>query len=300
MKSIFEARAHLKAMSAEDRAIISSRKCEGEMPPTEWLRLIDRLDAFDARAQHARGVARSGFWICLAGAIVAVIFGSSSGMSWLFAFAGIAGLLAFVFFLPSWMWLGSVDVPDSLRSFVAPMIAVLREDMKTGGTLKCRFDFTDWDTTPKRLKSVEVPKSELLAGTQKRTNNYYRNGWIMVEGALVDGSRLKFEITDYRTVAKIRKRGRSGKIKFKTKSKLKRVSRVTMRPGPGIGIASVPESTPSAFEVISRPGGSVAIRSEAIEEFPPVAAVKTPDPEMDGFLVLAGRAIGGLTRNASA
>ncbi len=295
MKNILEARTRFKALGTDEQAIVSQRHCEGTRTPTEWLRLIDRLIDFDRFAERTRRGVRGFFWITLVCAFVALIVGVNSGNSLVLAVAGLAALAAFAFLLPNWLWLRSVDVPDSLHHYAAPLIAILREDMKPEAGLTCVLDFSEGDAKAKEVRAVKVPKADLPSRTVSRTNFLYRNPWLTLEGPLVDGSRLRFEITDFHHVAKVTKRSRSGKIKRKSKVKLKRISRVTLRPGDGLSVTATPSPL---IEIAARSDGSQSIRARKIEAFPSSIAAATPEPNLDHFIALTGLAMQGITRVA--
>jgi len=285
MKNVFQIRALYNALSVADQAILESKACKAELTPTEWLSLIDRLAAFERRAHRARGSACACFWLSLILAFATACIGAGMQNPWPLAVTAIAGIAGFGFFLPRWLWLRSIDLGEALHAYVAPLLAILREDTKPTGKLKCAFDFNHCDSSEKAVSVVDVPKHRLRAGTRRRTNRLFRNAWLSVEGTLINGSKLKFEVTDFGTIAKISK-----VKKTKIKAKIKRVSRVTLRPGPGSAVA--PGAPPDGVAVITRADGSKAIRSLRTESFNlGFSLKKAPAPNLAIFTALTGQAL---------
>jgi hypothetical protein len=204
------------SLNGEQKSVLRDKKISASHTPAEWIAMLGALARYDREGDSSRKVAGWGIAIGIIGALVGGIVTGSLVVLGIFLIITIASILLY-------RSLKSADLSNSLREFVLPLLALMREDMNPDAPLHLTVSF-------KRSLAEENQKSSRkLPGGRDITQNMYKNGWMEGEGVLADGSTLGWSIVDLIRERKITKRNPRGKLKMKTKYKVRRI--IDMRVG---------------------------------------------------------------------
>ncbi|MBS1911772.1 MAG: hypothetical protein JST22_07285 [Bacteroidetes bacterium] len=203
-------------LSDEQKAIVTSKRADARHTPSEWITMLGEIAAFDRVGDRDRS--RAG-WGCGTSIILSII---CLAVFWK---AAIVPIVIAIIFAIRYANLKKVDVPNSLRESLLPLLALLREDMDAGAMLRLTFDLRDGTRKENMLAEESLPPRRYISLKELR----YSNAWFSGEGALADGSSVAWEITDLIRIREVTKRSSSGKIKMKKKNRVRRV--IDMRVG---------------------------------------------------------------------
>jgi hypothetical protein len=216
-----EALRAYRSLSDEQRQIIEQKVVTIERPAAEAIALLQGIAACDAAVAKTRQSAG-----CSIGA-VAIIALVSIFLIVGIPFIGIPLLLLCIGgVIPAirlYRWAGRVDVSDNLRNTAMPVLAVLRDDLDPQQPLKLTLDLRQ-PNAPEKLKER---KPETKVGGAKIRETFYEDAWIAAEATLVDGSRLRWSVSD--TVRERHKSYKSRSGKYKTKTKIARKSDIEVQ-----------------------------------------------------------------------
>jgi hypothetical protein len=174
-----------KALTAEQQAIVTERRVAGELRPDDWLRLLGPVAEFDRQADVAR---RDGGFF-------------------------------------ERRFARKHDVPDALRSFVLPLLPILREDHDPERPLQLRLDLTGMQQPSKRVRSSEPYKK---GAYPKVVDTFYDDPWLEGHAHFADGADVRFSVVDHMRASEKTKKSASGRTKRKTKRKKKTELSVTL------------------------------------------------------------------------
>jgi hypothetical protein len=156
--------------------------------------------------------------------VVAVIVASNFG--W-----GARSLILLALFLGAtvaagwfWIWLRGIDVSDNLRRFVVPVLALFREDIDPKTPVHLRLDLTKPTASPKKTTEGAPYKQGVY---HKVIDTMYVDPWMSAEAVLVDGTRLRWSVTD--SIRERKKTKRNARGKYKTKTKYRKVTDVEVQ-----------------------------------------------------------------------
>jgi len=248
-----EALRAYRSLTDEQRQIIKQRVVTIERPAAEAIALLRGIAECDAAVANTRRSAG-----CSIGAVIVVALVS------IFLIVGIPFIGIPLFLLciggviPAirlYRWAGTVDVSDNLRNTAMPVLAVLRDDLDPQQPLKLTLDLRQ----PTAQEKLKEQKPEEKIGGAKIRDTLYEDAWISADAALVDGSRLRWSVTD--TVRARRKSYKSRSGKYKTKTKIARKSdievQLTVR-GKSYAVAGgEKKETRQARRVVKTAGGSL-------------------------------------------
>ena len=139
--------------------------------------------------------------------------------------AGIATvgfIVVFAIALTIYLTLRKNNVPNLLREFLVPLLAVLRQDVPAREPLHLDLDLTGLSDEKQTEPPSHAKDYSRTSGYPKIRETYYADPWLFGTTQFVDGARVKWEITDRVRKRKITKRNPRGKIKTKHKYKTKR------------------------------------------------------------------------------
>lgn len=110
--------------------------------------------------------------------------------------------------------------PPRLGEVVAPLLAVLREDMAPDAPVTLRLDLRGGTLDQKRVSRQALPPLS-GRGAPQITESLYEDAWLAGTAELADGARLELAIVDQIRKRDIARRNRRGKLKTKAKYKVK-------------------------------------------------------------------------------
>ena len=174
------------ALTPEQQEIVRSRKFSGKRSPDDWIALLRPVAEYDRHADQVR--------------------------------QGGGGFFAR-------RWAKKNDVPNALRTFVYPLLPILREDQDPEVPLELWVDLTG---PLQSTKSVRNPPAYKKGAYRKVVDTFYDDAWFQARTQFADGAQVQFAAIDHvRSTFKEKKNPR-GKIKRKTKNKKKTELTVTL------------------------------------------------------------------------
>ena len=191
--------------------IAREKRVEGTHTADAWLACLGPLAEGDRRTDALRLAAGL---IALVAATIAVIGFVARGPG---IIVGIVCAVVAATAFGSRLALRRRDMPDALRRFVVPLLLVLREELGRHEPVTLRVDLVGAQQPRKRLG-----ERRWNAHGRHVTERRYADPWLSGETRLVDGTRLSWEIVDHVRQRDQSRRNPRGKLKSKTKLKVKR------------------------------------------------------------------------------
>ncbi|MCP4658844.1 MAG: hypothetical protein GY856_25820 [bacterium] len=222
-----------RALSPPQKKIIRDKWIELTMPPERWLQFLGELARFDKEGDASRKAFGWTAGICCVVALISVVFGLPMGIEMggavgqLMVILPLAvlglGILALIVFLA----LKRIDIANNLRLFVAPLIAILREEMDPKEKLALTMDFRGGTHKSKIQDETEQDPGRFRYPKIKETQ--YLDPWFDGRAQLADGGALEWHVVDRIRKRVITKKNlRGNKVKTKTKYKGKRLMDVRL------------------------------------------------------------------------
>lgn len=209
----------LKSLSDEQRVILDVKTVKLHRTAGELLALLKPIAAFDTAAAPARRTA--GCWLAVL--IVVAVLGflyafGQYGSAQMIAFAGVAAIVVIAVIVGrSYRTLKAADISDNLATVVIPFLAILREDVPAAEPIAVNIDLSAADVKSKLVRTMEPQKK----GYPKLVTKFYANPWFDGSAVFADGTRVAWDVADRLRVTTKTKRNPRGKIKTKSKSKLR-------------------------------------------------------------------------------
>src|SRR5687768_760100 len=122
--SAFKAFSLYGSLEAEQKEIIEKKSIEGTHTVDEWIAILSSLSAFDEHGDSLRKVL--GWTIALS--IVLGFIGTIIAESLIVAGVALLIVVAAIIFYRRFK---KLDVPNSVRKFLLPLLRLLREDMES-------------------------------------------------------------------------------------------------------------------------------------------------------------------------
>jgi hypothetical protein len=207
--SFIDAYKSYGSLNDQQKQFLREKRIDAELPTDAWISFMKGVASYD---QHGDAMRKAIGWIAAIGIIIGffgAIFAESAAML-LFAMVGLIAL-AFYFVLRR------VDVPNILREFVLPFITLIREDVAPDDMVHMQLDLRGGTKEEKRKGTDNF---EHLG--RKIQQKFYNDPWMQGDTKLADGTALQWEISDYIRERQVTKRNPRGKIKVKTKYKVRR------------------------------------------------------------------------------
>jgi len=203
-----------RALSVEQKRALSQKEIALHRPIDELLAFSRPLAACDQLSDKARTPYGCTFAGGLVLGIVALFFlpvNVGNLLGW-----GVAGIIFLVAIAAgvAYFRLKSLDISNNFRQFAVPVLTVFREDFDPASPLRIRLDLGS-PTDKKKKQSESKPYKQ--GAYYKVIDVMYLDPWMEGEALLVDGSRLRWSVTDSIRERKKKKRTASGKYKMKTK-----------------------------------------------------------------------------------
>ncbi|NJL12781.1 MAG: hypothetical protein HC913_07180 [Microscillaceae bacterium] len=243
---------HYAQLSEEQQAIIAQKRLVGRKTPTEWLALLERLIRYDAERGKVVGVSKPkawrnhgfnigcyGFGIMFFGALILFFLVDNFPIPWwsIPAFIGL-GLLSILILwnTPQARYYRQMDrklnkaieadVPDFLRNLVAPLLVILKEEMKPQALLTLRVDMRSRQYKS-GADSVLKRNHRFASGYTLQGSDFSQHEWVMLTGRLHEGTHFQYRLTDEVIKRRLRKSKRKG-YKYKDKYKIKQIQHLRL------------------------------------------------------------------------
>lgn len=174
--------------------------------------------------------------------------------------------LVFVLWIASgvaWLLTRRADLSNHLRLFIVPLVTLLGDDIKPGGTLHLKMDLRGGTVKDKLTEKKEPYKR----GRYHRiVESVFVDPWLTADTVLSDGSHLHMDLSDGLRQFKKTKRNARGKIKSKTKYKIKGLLDVQLKlPAGRYHLGKLPQSNNRQLRLSSKPGDKwIALRARRV------------------------------------
>ena len=216
----FGAFSQYKALSDEQKSFISNAQKKFVKTPDELVKFFKPMAVFDKACDEARAQLLN--YVILFGILSFLgIFATAAlaeDYSIIIAVELLMVVLTFVGIIIRWR-LGKIDIHNNLREFVVPVVNLIGQDMEAGTKISLDLDLRG-KTLDSKLKKTHKDDPGWLS-YPKVTTRIYNDPWFRLTGQLVDGSKLILNVDDQVTRLDKTYKGSSGKIKSKTKYKVK-------------------------------------------------------------------------------
>jgi len=216
----FGAFSQYKALNDEQKAFISKAQKKFVKTPDELVKFFKPMAVFDKTCDEARAQLLN--YVILFGILSFLgIFATAmlaEDYSIIIAIELLMVLLTFVGIIIRWR-LGKIDIHNNLREFVVPVVNLIGQDMEAGTKISLDLDLRG-KTLDSKLKDTRKDDPGWFS-YPKVTTRIYDDPWFKLTGQLVDGSKLILNIDDQVTRLDKTYKSMSGKIKSKTKYKVK-------------------------------------------------------------------------------
>lgn len=214
-----------RSLTAEQKRTLREKRLEMNRPIGPLLEFLKPLGACDAMADKVRTKLGCTFGLGIVVAIVLVILFSNLGWGPLTLVAMAAFVAVLVGAGVLWGWTRGIDVSNNFRQFALPVLTVLREDFDPESPVHISVDLSSATSAAKKTGEGAPYKH---GAYYKIIDSTYVDPWMSLDGVLVDGTKLKWSVTDKIRERKKTKRNPRGKIKTKTKYKKKSEIEVAM------------------------------------------------------------------------
>ncbi|HVG22805.1 MAG TPA: hypothetical protein VND45_01515 [Thermoanaerobaculia bacterium] len=209
-----------RSLSAEQQRALREKRLEVNRPIGPLLDFLRPLAACDAMSDKARTKLGCTFALSLGVLIFAAIFFASL---WTTTATLVVGALSVLMLLSGffWRWTRSIDVSNNVRQFLLPVLTVLREDFDPQSPVHVRVDLSA-PTAPAKKRGESAPYAK--GGYYKVIDTTYVDDWVALDGILVDGTKLSWNVSD--SIRERRKTKRNARGKHKTKTSHKKKSNI--------------------------------------------------------------------------
>jgi hypothetical protein len=216
--SLFKALQSYQSLTPDQKIFVQEKRIEGTYTPEQWLAFFGKIGEYDTLRDASSG--KFGWLGC--GSILLLILSFVIGILNIYLLPlSFIVLIAFIV-LTVYFVKRRKDVPNHLRQFIVPLLAVLREEMEPRETMFLRVDLSD-ATAKEKLFSEQLSAGglRLQKSGSKITERFFSNQWLTGVAELADGTKLQWQIFERIRQRSEGKRRTSGKFKTKTKHKVK-------------------------------------------------------------------------------
>lgn len=214
-------------------AAAKERKLNGNFEGKRLLKILGEIAKIDESVgaiidrAHKRGVAMG--LATFAGVFGGAFFTALSGLWMVFAIPAVTGVIAAKNLIQAYRMKKRDDMLDDFRVLIRPVLRDVLADLDPEKKVKARLDLTGM------ADSKQVSKKELPPGRfQKLTETVQKDPWCELRLPLADGSVMTLEVTNEYHKIERRYKGRSGKIKWKSKWRKEAEVSATLLPPPGM------------------------------------------------------------------
>jgi hypothetical protein len=176
-------------------------------------------------------------------------------------------------------------LPDAFTQFTTLMLPALREDHDPNAPLELNLDFSGFDSGNKLVSTSDPYKQ---GAYYKIIDSFYDDPWLTAHAQFADGSDVRLTVTDNVRSSKKTKRNPRGKIKTKTKYKVKtKLDAAVVFTGSNYRAGATEQSAPAGGKQKVKPGE----KRTAVE----LSQVLGPDegqPPVEALMALLGQAYG--------
>jgi hypothetical protein len=201
-------------LSPEQRQFANTKTIDATMKMKKWFDFMVPLAQMDKINDEARRKKKTGIGWTIAGMVVS-LFITFAFVPFLIVLVGLTVLL--IVLISKLKALKKLDIDNHLRLFLMPFLVMIKEECADEAKGRIKLDASN-PINPKKITNTLRSTNK---GLPQVTTTVYSNPWLDADFLLIDGTGLQLEFTDTVLKKNIKKRGSSGKIKYKTKTKIK-------------------------------------------------------------------------------
>jgi hypothetical protein len=203
-------------LNPEQLKFANSKQIDLTMKTKRWFDFMVPLAEMDKHNDETRRRKRRGIGWTIFGMVVSLI-ATFAFVPFLIVLVGLTILL--IISISKLNTLKKLDIGNHLRLFMLPFLVVMKEECAEDSKSKIKFDAST-PINPKKVVNTTstTPRG---GGLPHVTTTFYNHPWLEAEFEMADGTALQLEFTDLVQKKHIKKRGSSGKIKYKNKMKIK-------------------------------------------------------------------------------
>jgi len=200
----------------ERQEIIATKKVSAIHKIKHWFEIFDKLVLHDeiTDAKYKKASALAGMFIIFAFFSLFVFFMLS--MYWWMLLSLLFAIL-FVLFSNKSRTLRNTNIENHFRLYTYPLLRIFEQEASPDTRLKLNLDFNNPEQKPYLIQNIPNTNSSY----PKINTSFYKITWLDAEVAFTDKTQVQIAITDFVRVRTVTKRNPRGKIKTKTKRKIK-------------------------------------------------------------------------------
>jgi len=201
-------------LNPDQKIFANEKRIDTSMKLKRWLDFLQPLAQMDRVNDESRRKKKIGIGFIIFGLVVS-FFVTTAFLPAVIALILLVVLL--IIQISKLNKLKKMDIGNHLRLFLMPFIVVLKEEADANSLLKITFDASE----PLAKEKITNEVSSKGMSLPRIKSTFYTNPWLNLRAVLADGSVVLLEFEDVVRKSRITKRGSSGKIKTKTKIKIK-------------------------------------------------------------------------------
>jgi len=214
-----EVLSEFNSLDTDKKQMVEEKYIDASLTDKEWISYLSAVSEYDRGIESIikfNSRIACVFWLLTLAGIGGVLGMSSYGHLYKYAIVlsvlSVGFIAGIVIFTIKKRRGKKMDIPNTLREFIMPLMIVLNEECDPKSPVHLVIDLRN--VTGIKDKEVELKKEKGTYGNNLDEN--YKNPWLKGECGLFDGSKLNWEIIDNIRFIKITRRK---KDKFKTSVK---------------------------------------------------------------------------------
>lgn len=215
----------LEEFSPEAQEVVTTKQAGGRKRLSDWKALIDELADLDAASDRLQARSKNlmvlGIVFIVLGGIGSAIAAGAAPLGLIISIPFVVGGLVLAFYQGArWRRFKAMDLANDFRLCLPPLLDALAEDVEKKARVQMTLDLAG-ATKAKITQTGKIPPGRF----RKIIETVYHDPWCHMAAPLADGSQLVLDIANELTSHERHwtKRGRRGKIKFKKKTKWRKV-----------------------------------------------------------------------------
>jgi hypothetical protein len=201
-------------LNDEQKKFVSEKKIEASYKTKHWLELLKNVALMDRLGDSSRGAKQVWAWVLMV--VGVILFFIGFGFPPLLIVALIMIIVAIILFVQV-SKLNQLDLRNNFREFVVPLLVLLKEETNDEEKISLKMEFKK--PLDKSYLVQNIPNSN--RGYPKVVTDIYKIPWMEGSAKMNDGTTIYWSFEDVICQKKVTKQNARGKIKVKTKNKVK-------------------------------------------------------------------------------
>jgi hypothetical protein len=203
-----------KTLDPEQLQFANTKKVDAILKMKRWFDFMVPVALMDKNNDESRRKKKTVIGFTIAGMVISLII-TFAFLPFLIVLIGLTIIL--VVNISRMNFLKKLDIGNHLRLFLMPFLVIIKEECNEQSKARIKFDASN-PINPAKITNTLRSTNK---GLPQVTTTIYEHPWLDAEFVLADGTGLQMEFGDTVLHKHVKKRGSSGKIKYKTKRKIK-------------------------------------------------------------------------------